>query len=305
MNLLSCSLCQGALEGSESSDLVCRACGRVSRRLPDGRWDFRLGPGEQLTYQHHYSPRRYAQALEMPLQIERPSASARNRFDGVVPVHLTPALVSYVPQGHEGEIALDLGCGHGQQRAILEQLGYAVYAVDFDGAAADDLVDAHALPLPDRSIQLVMSIAVLEHLADPLRAVSEVLRVLRPGGYFIGTVAFLEPFHDNSFFHFTHPVLSWALQTNGFEVETSADPSGTCFAHRSRWRSPPTPVECRRQGGVPSAGMGPRRTALETPSRASAGVTPPSPPGTRAVLLLSPEACVTAFNRSTSRKVSS
>jgi SAM-dependent methyltransferase len=219
MNLLSCSLCQGALEGSEGSDLVCGSCGRVSPRLPDGRWDFRLGPDEQLTYQHHYSPRRYGRALEMPLRIERPSESARNRFDGVVPVHLTPAQVSYIPQGREGEIALDLGCGHGQQRAILEQLGYAVYAVDFEGAAADDLVDAHALPLPDRSMQLVMSIAVLEHLADPLRAVSEVLRVLRPGGYFIGTVAFLEPFHDNSFFHFSHLGLSWALQTNGFEVE--------------------------------------------------------------------------------------
>jgi SAM-dependent methyltransferase len=219
-SVLACTACQGPLDGSGGSDLSCCDCGRVTPRLADGRWDFRLAPGDQLTYRRHYSPQSYAKALEMPLHIERPSHSPRNRFDGIVPVHLTPAQVSYLPEGGAGQIALDLGCGHGRQRPVLEKLGYDVYAVDFEGAAADDLVDAHALPLRDQSIHLVMSIAVLEHLADPSRAVGEVLRVLRPGGCFLGTVAFLEPFHDNSFFHFSHLGLSWVLQTNGFEVET-------------------------------------------------------------------------------------
>jgi SAM-dependent methyltransferase len=217
---LACTGCQGPLEESDGAGLVCGSCGRVTPRLPDGRWDFRLTPDDELTYRRHYSPQSYARALDMPLQLERRSDSPRNRFDGVVPVHLTPAQVSYLPEGREGQIALDLGCGHGRQRSVLETLGYDVYAVDFDGAAADDLVDAHALPLRDQSIQLVMSIAVLEHLADPFRAVGEVLRVLRPGGCFLGTVAFLEPFHDNSFFHFSHLGLSWVLQANGFQVET-------------------------------------------------------------------------------------
>jgi SAM-dependent methyltransferase len=217
---LACTGCQGPLEEPDGAELACRRCGRVAPRLPDGRWDFRLAPGDELTYRRHYSPQSYARALDMPLQLERRSDSPRNRFDGVVPVHLTPAQVSYLPEGRKGEIALDLGCGHGRQRPVLERLGYDVYAVDFDGAAADDLVDAHALPLRDQSIHLVMSIAVLEHLADPFRAVGEVLRVLRPGGCFLGTVAFLEPFHDNSFFHFSHLGLSWVLQANGFQVET-------------------------------------------------------------------------------------
>src|SRR4030095_15527439 len=126
--------------------------------------------------------------------MERPSDSRRNRFDGGVPVHLTSAQGSYLPEGRGGQIGVALGCGRGQPRAVLEKLGYEVYAVDFEGAAADDLVDAHALPLRDESIALVMSIAVLEHLADPFRAVGEVQRVLPPGGGFLGTVAFLEPF---------------------------------------------------------------------------------------------------------------
>src|SRR5215470_17312677 len=76
------------------------------------------------------------------------------------------------------------------------------------------------LPYGDDVFHLVFSIAVLEHLAHPERAVSEMYRVLRPGRYFIGTVAFLEPFHDNSFFHFSHLGLWSVLRAQRFEVET-------------------------------------------------------------------------------------
>src|SRR5262245_14092554 len=160
--LLACTACQGPLEEAGGTELVCRPCGRVTPRLADGRWDFRLAPDDQLAYRHHYSPRSYANALEMPLCMERPSDTPRNRFDGVVPVHLTPAQVSYLPEGRPGQIALDLGCGHGQQRAVLEKLGYEVYAVDFEGVGADDLVDAHALPL--RSEEHTSELQSLRHL---------------------------------------------------------------------------------------------------------------------------------------------
>jgi SAM-dependent methyltransferase len=216
---LACVICHEPFVMVDGPMLSCRGCGRVASRLPDGRWDFRLGPDDCVTYTRRYSPATVSAALDAPLQTEQPSQPPRNRFADAIPVHLTSAQVSYLPTGRPGHVALDLGCGHGMQRGILEKLGYDCYAVDYEGSAADDLVDAHALPLRSASIDLVMSIAVLEHLADPIRAASEVFRVLMPGGAFVGTVAFLEPFHDNSFFHFTHLGLSWALRTVGFEVE--------------------------------------------------------------------------------------
>jgi SAM-dependent methyltransferase len=216
--LLACPLCHSEFAGNGAA-LTCGGCGRTFPALSGGRVDFRPAAGESITYERRYSPASYARALDVPLALERPSDPPRNDFGPDVPVHLTAAQVSYLPTARPGQIAVDLGCGHGEQRGVLERLGYACWAIDYEGEAADDLVDAHLLPLRDGSVDLVMSIAVLEHLADPVRAASEVARILKPGGAFIGTVAFLEPFHDNSFFHCSHLGVSWVLNMGGFEVE--------------------------------------------------------------------------------------
>jgi SAM-dependent methyltransferase len=42
--------------------------------------------------------------------------------------------------------------------------------------------DAHALPFEDATFDVVRSERVLQHLADPERAVAEMVRVLKPGG---------------------------------------------------------------------------------------------------------------------------
>jgi SAM-dependent methyltransferase len=167
-----------------------------------------------------YAPLAYDTAIEVPLRCEAPCPEARNRFHGQIPVHLTAAQVSYIPEAASGESALDLGCGFGVHQGLLEQLGYRYRGVDYSGPAAQDLVDAHALPYRDGLFDLVLSVAVLEHLARPHRALAEIHRVLKPSKYFIGTVAFLEPFHDNSFAHLSPLGLWHALQTSGFLVET-------------------------------------------------------------------------------------
>lgn len=65
----------------------------------------------------------------------------------------------------------------------------------------DLLADAHFLPFADEQFDLVYSAAVVEHLACPQLATHEVRRVLKPGGRFAGSVSFLEPWHDDSFYH--------------------------------------------------------------------------------------------------------
>jgi SAM-dependent methyltransferase len=41
-----------------------------------------------------------------------------------------------------------------------------------------------AIPLPDASVDVIFSCAVLEHVANPGRMASEITRVLKPGGWF-------------------------------------------------------------------------------------------------------------------------
>jgi len=76
--------------------------------------------------------------------------------------------------------------------------------LDYKNEVAPILGDAHALPFRDESFELIVSMNVLEHLQYPPVAYAEVRRVLQKRGVLIGSVAFLEPFHDNSFYHHTH-----------------------------------------------------------------------------------------------------
>ena len=97
-----------------------------------------------------------------------------------------------------GCVVLDLGCGYGGLSKALLEAGARPIGVDVDarrvqfaarklaGTDASVLVgDATRLPLPDESVDAVVSDAVLEHLPDIDTALNEARRVLRPGGLFV------------------------------------------------------------------------------------------------------------------------
>lgn len=92
---------------------------------------------------------------------------------------------------------LVVGCGQGIEAAVLAQdLNAQVVGIDieehFDPRAVErvtlQLGDAMALTFDDASFDIVYSFHALEHITDPHRALSEMHRVLRPGGLWcIGT----------------------------------------------------------------------------------------------------------------------
>ncbi len=45
------------------------------------------------------------------------------------------------------------------------------------------VADAHALPFPDASADVVTCFEMLEHVFEPRKALAEMLRILKPGGY--------------------------------------------------------------------------------------------------------------------------
>ncbi|HEV2689723.1 MAG TPA: methyltransferase domain-containing protein [Bryobacteraceae bacterium] len=60
----------------------------------------------------------------------------------------------------------------------------------------DVAADAEHLPFPSAIFQRVECDAVLEHVRDPIQVMSEIHRVLAPGGYAHLVVPFCHPFHE-------------------------------------------------------------------------------------------------------------
>lgn len=110
-----------------------------------------------------------------------------------------------------GDLVLDAGAGFGRHAFELARLGANVVALDY---AADEVIatrgtfgamveageipveryvaalqgDATRLPFDDGSFDRVITSEVLEHIQDDVAAISELVRVLRPGGTFACTV---------------------------------------------------------------------------------------------------------------------
>lgn len=59
----------------------------------------------------------------------------------------------------------------------------------------DIVGDIHKMPFADNSLDAVICMAVLEHVENPIQAVSEIHRVLKPGGYCFIYVPFLFYYH--------------------------------------------------------------------------------------------------------------
>ena len=90
--------------------------------------------------------------------------------------------------GQEAKI-LDLGSG-------LDRRTPKTINLEIEATPNVDVVgDGHSLPFKDSVFDAVISEAVLEHVQDPNRVVSEIYRVLKPDGYVCAAVPFLQGFH--------------------------------------------------------------------------------------------------------------
>lgn len=145
-------------------------------------------------------------------------------------------LAQALQQVPAGSRILDAGAGQLRHRKLCAHLDYlsqdfAQYDGQGDGSGLqtgswdqsriDIVSDICQIPQPDESFDAVMCIEVLEHLPQPLLALAEFARLLRPGGQLILTAPFCSlthfaPYHFysgfNRYFYEKH------LPANGFTI---------------------------------------------------------------------------------------
>lgn len=116
--------------------------------------------------------------------------------------HYEASLLERLGGRVEGGRVLEIGCGRGVGvEIIFERFGASeVDAFDFDPVMVEEarrrlarhpeerlrlsVGDASAIPAPDASFDAVFDFGVIHHVPDWRAVVSEVRRVLRPGGRF-------------------------------------------------------------------------------------------------------------------------
>jgi ubiquinone/menaquinone biosynthesis C-methylase UbiE len=102
---------------------------------------------------------------------------------------------------HAGKRVLEVGVGAGTDHLQWARSGAECYGVDLTEAALEvtktrfalyglssslKRLDAETLPFPDQDFDVVYSWGVIHHSEKPEFIVSEIRRVLKPGGVFIG-----------------------------------------------------------------------------------------------------------------------
>ena len=102
---------------------------------------------------------------------------------------------------HHGKKVLEVGVGAGTDHLQWARAGAQCFGVDLTQAAIDTTrarfamygftselqrLDAEELPFPDASFDIVYSWGVIHHSEKPEVIIKEILRVLKPGGHFVG-----------------------------------------------------------------------------------------------------------------------
>lgn len=101
----------------------------------------------------------------------------------------------YPQDSREGLQILDIPCGAGAVSIRLKELGFLVRCSDIDRGNFElkgyDFTEANlnrSIPLPDESVDIIVSIAGLQRLIVPETAIKEFNRILKPGGRLYLTV---------------------------------------------------------------------------------------------------------------------
>lgn len=119
------------------------------------------------------------------------------------------------PDNCRGVLIVGSGDGSARYRSVQEVDGVSILETDVSLAGGAKIVcDASDLPFEDESFDVVICVAVLEHVLEPQRCVAEIHRVLRTDGLAYIATPFMQQVHmgEYDFTRFTRSGHRWLLR---------------------------------------------------------------------------------------------
>ena len=139
----------------------------------------------------------------------------------------------FLAQPKEFNRVLDLGCGadslasySSKQPSNVEWVGIDIKdspeVKQRDMNNSDNMFsffDGINIPFKDNHFDVIYSKQVFEHVRYPEKLLKDSYRVLKPGGYLIGSTSQLEPYHSYSVWNYTPYGFSLLLSEAGYNLE--------------------------------------------------------------------------------------
>jgi SAM-dependent methyltransferase len=122
-------------------------------------------------------------------------------------------------------VLLDVGCGVKPYKEFSSNYVQSYIGIDHADTPhgmheVDVISSAYEISLDDSYADCILCTEVLEHLEEPLVALKEAHRLLRPGGIALYTIPFSWPVHEEprDFYRYTEYGLRYLFEKAGFKI---------------------------------------------------------------------------------------
>ncbi len=147
----------------------------------------------------------------------------------------------------EGAKVLDIGAGQTLYREAFAHTKYVTQdfaqTPDFEYGKIDIVSDINSIPLPDSSQDYILCSEVFEHIPEPLKALKEITRLLKPAGRLIFTAPLASGQHQAPYHFYGGYTRYWYQKffTENKLAISSLQPNGGLNTHTIEmlWRSQP------------------------------------------------------------------
>jgi SAM-dependent methyltransferase len=162
-----------------------------------------------------------------------------------------------------GSTVLDIGAGSAPYREAFAHTEYVTQDLmqtpDLAYGQIDVVSDINSIPLPDDFADVVLCTEVFEHIPEPLVALPELVRLLKPGGQLIFTAPLGSGHHQKPHHFYGGYTRFWYekfFPEHGLEI-VSLEPNGGLYAHTAEllWRGRDDVINPMRTGGPVKRGL--------------------------------------------------